>query len=97
MKILNHRQIEQKVKRLAIAILAHNYGEPEIILAGINNNGMVFAEMLLQEITFLSDIPITLTRIRLNPANPLKTEVLLEMAPLEFMQQRVEQETPPIK
>ncbi len=82
MKILNQRQIAQKVKRLAIEILEHNYGEPEIILAGINNNGMVFAEMLLQQLTEISNVPITVTRIYLNPAKPLATEVLLEM-PLE--------------
>ncbi|MFK7982351.1 MAG: phosphoribosyltransferase family protein [Saprospiraceae bacterium] len=81
MKILNERQIAQKVKRLAIEILEHNFGEPEIILAGINNNGMVFSELLLQELTNMSNIPITVTRIRLNPANPLSADIILEMPP----------------
>lgn len=79
MKILNQKQIQQKVKRLAIEILEHNLGEKELILAGINNNGMVFAELLLQELVSITDIPITVTRIRLNPAKPLASEVLLEM------------------
>ncbi len=83
MKILNERQIAQKVKRLAIEILEHNFGEPEIILAGINNNGMVFSELLMQELTRISNIPITVTRIRLNPANPLASDILLEMPPTE--------------
>ena len=81
MKILNERQITQKIKRLAIEILEHNFGEPELILAGINNNGMVFSELLLQELTKISDMPITVTRIRLNPANPLKSDIILEMPP----------------
>ena len=81
MQILNERQISQKIKRLAIEILENNFGEPEIILAGINNNGMVFSELLMREITEISDIPITITRIRLNPANPIKTEIQLEMPP----------------
>ena len=83
MKILNDRQIAQKVKRLAIEILEHNFGEPEIILAGINNNGMVFSELLLQELTKISNTPITVTRIRLNPANPLASDIILEMPPEE--------------
>jgi len=83
MKILNERQIGQKVKRLAIEILEHNFGEPEIILAGINNNGMVFSELLMQELTNMSNIPITVTRIRLNPANPLAADIILEMPPEE--------------
>jgi len=81
MKILNERQIGQKVKRLAIEILEHNFGEPEIILAGINNNGMVFSELLMQELTNMSNIPITVTRIKLNPANPLAADIILEMPP----------------
>jgi len=83
MKILNERQIGQKVKRLAIEILEHNFGEPEIILAGINNNGMVFSELLMQELTNMSTIPITVTRIKLNPANPLAADIVLEMPPEE--------------
>jgi len=81
MKILNERQISQKIKRLAIEILEHNFGEPELILAGINNNGMVFSELLMQELTKISNIPITVTRIRLNPANPIKSDIILEMPP----------------
>lgn len=81
MKILNERQIVQKIKRLAIEILEHNFGEPELILAGINNNGMVFAELLMQELTKISTMPITVTRIKLNPANPLKSDIVLEMPP----------------
>jgi len=81
MKILNERQISQKIKRLAIEILEHNFGEPELILAGINNNGMVFSELLMQELTKISNIPITVTRIKLNPANPIKSDIILEMPP----------------
>jgi len=81
MKILNQRQIQQKVKRLAIEILEHNFGEKELILAGINNNGMIFADLLLQELVAMTDIPITITRILLNPAKPLSSEILLEMPP----------------
>lgn len=81
MKILTDRQIAQKIKRLAIEILEHNFGEPELILAGINNNGIVFAELLLQELTKISDMPITITRIQLNPANPLDSDIIIEMPP----------------
>ncbi len=81
MKILNDRQIAQKIKRLAIEILEHNFGEQELILAGINNNGMVFSLLLLEELTKISDMPITVTRIQLNPANPLKSDIILEIPP----------------
>lgn len=78
MKILNHRQIQQKIKRIAIQIWERNYEQSEIILAGINNNGITFAELLLQELLLITDLTVTVTRIQLNPAAPLHSPVHLE-------------------
>lgn len=75
MKILNHREIRQKTKRLAIEIIEHNYEAKEIILAGINNNGMAFAQMLYQELGRVTKIKLNLTTIKLNPADPLGHEI----------------------
>ncbi len=88
MQILSDRQIKQKLKRLAIEILENNYQEEEIIFAGINNNGMGFAQMLLNELKGITQIKLSLTRIRLNPANPISEEVSLEM-PLEELENKV--------
>lgn len=80
LKILDERQIKQKIKRLAIHILENNFNQKEIILAGINNNGMGFAKLLFEELQSLSDTTtFTLTRIRLNPAKPLSSDVEVEM------------------
>ncbi len=79
MKILNHRQILQKIKRLSIEILEHNYSEPEIILAGINQNGLAFARLLQAELQILTEIPIKLSSIHLNPADPLSEEVKIAL------------------
>lgn len=81
MKILDDRQIRQKIKRIAIEILEHNFGEQEIVLAGLNNNGLGFAQLLLDELLPImpDDMNVTLTRIRLNPANPVEYEPYIEM------------------
>lgn len=79
MKILDHKKIQQKVKRLAIEILEHNYDESELILIGINNRGMQVALLLMEELKQLKSIDIILTRIRLNPADPLGGPIELEM------------------
>lgn len=89
MKILNHREIKQKIKRLAIQMLEHNYDEQEIILAGINNNGTAFAEILKRELEDITEIPVRLTRIRLNPADPVKQEVRLELEDEELIDRSV--------
>ncbi len=88
MKILDHRQIVQKIKRLAIEIVEQNYNEKQIILAGINNNGYHFAQLLLPEFDEFTGLEVLLTRIRLNPADPIAHPISVEM-PLEEMEDKV--------
>jgi pyrimidine operon attenuation protein / uracil phosphoribosyltransferase len=84
MQVLGNRQIVQKVKRLAIQILERNYNEQEIILAGINNNGVVFAQLLLNELITMSNKSFVLTQIKINPANPIANEVQIDL-PIESL------------
>jgi pyrimidine operon attenuation protein/uracil phosphoribosyltransferase len=79
MQILNQKQIKQKIKRLAIQILEKNYNESEIIFAGINNNGLGFAKQIKREIKKVSDTLITVTQIKLDPANPLSKDIEIGM------------------
>jgi len=81
MKLLNHHQIQQKIKRLAFEILENNYDEEEVILAGINNNGLSFARLLLDQLKGISDVYFSLTRIELNPADPLSADIRIDLAP----------------
>ncbi len=85
MQILHQKQISQKIKRLAIQILENNYNESEIIVAGINNNGLRFANLIVDELKSLArGKSILLTSIRLNPANPVGGEVTIDM-PLDSL------------
>lgn len=88
MKILDENQIRQKIRRLTIEILERNLNEPEIILAGINNNGLEMANLLMQELIGRTEANITLTRLRLNPASPVNHPIVLEM-PIEGVQDKV--------
>ncbi|MEM8907329.1 MAG: phosphoribosyltransferase family protein [Bacteroidota bacterium] len=88
MKLLDQKQIKQKIKRLAIEILEHNHQEKEIILAGINNNGTAFAHLLFEQLEKLSSAKIQLTRIMLSPANPLERPIEVAMS-LDDLQNKV--------
>ena len=88
MQILQHQQIDRIVKRLAIEIVEQNIEEKEIFLAGINNNGMHLAQLLMNELLDISDIKYTLTRLKINPAAPLDNEILLEF-PAEKLKDKV--------
>jgi len=81
MQILEDQKIRQKIKRIAIEIIEHNFEEQEVILAGLNNNGLGFAQLLLAELLPLAPegMELTLTRIRLNPANPIDYDPYIEM------------------
>ncbi len=79
MQLLNEIQIRQKLDRLAYQILENNFGESEIIFAGINNNGYGFAQLLVEALAKISPAALTLTRISLNPAQPTTHPVEVEM------------------
>lgn len=79
MQILNQTQIQQKIQRLAIEILENNYQEKEMILIGINNTGMKFAELLLQRLEAISNIQFELAHISINPPQPLDPPIQLDI------------------
>ncbi len=84
MKILDARKISQKVNRLAIEILENNYNESGIILAGINNNGNRFADLLEAGIAKRSPIKITRATIQLSPAAPLSAPITISLTPAQI-------------
>ena len=78
MQILSENQIKQKTKRLAIEILESNYGESEIYLIGINNNGLNFAKSLGLYMKRNSDLTIHYVNLKVNPASPASDEVIMD-------------------
>ncbi|WP_236978108.1 phosphoribosyltransferase family protein [Membranihabitans maritimus] len=79
MEIIQHRQIKQKIKRLAIQILENNSDRDKIFLIGINNNGFRFAELIKKEMDRLTLASVELVNVRLNAANPLAQSVDLSV------------------
>ena len=71
MQLLTHRQIEAKVTRLAMEILEHNTEENELYILGVNNRGMELARRLTKGLRTLSDAPLHLWNLRIDPREPL--------------------------
>lgn len=61
--ILDKKQIQQKINRIAYQILEDNLDEKEIVLAGIWDRGYKVALRLQQVLSEISEIKITLLRI----------------------------------
>lgn len=64
--ILNKKQIQQKIDRMAYEILEDNLGEKEVIMAGIVEKGYAIAQHLKKVLESISDIKVTLMKIELD-------------------------------
>ena len=69
--ILDSRQIAQKTKRIAYQIYESNSAEKQIILAGIQGNGMIFAKRIAAVLEEVSDLEVTLCEVFINKKKPL--------------------------
>ena len=68
--ILNHQEIDHKIKRIAYQIYESNVEQKEIVLAGIYSNGYVLAEKIKQQLEEISDIKAKLCTVKINKKNP---------------------------
>lgn len=64
--ILDKKQIQQKINRIAYQILEDNLNEKEIVLAGIWDRGYKLAVRLKKVLTKISDLKITMLKVELD-------------------------------
>ncbi|TXE16953.1 phosphoribosyltransferase [Psychroserpens burtonensis] len=69
--ILDHQEIQHKIKRIAYQIYECNVEEKVIILAGIEHNGFILAQKLKQTLEKISDIKPVICKVIINKKNPL--------------------------
>ncbi|MFI5164763.1 MAG: phosphoribosyltransferase family protein [Bacteroidia bacterium] len=82
--ILNARQIQQRIDRIAYQIYENNYLEKEIIIAGIAKNGYELAERISAKLQEISPIKIKLAEIVVNKKDPLKEKVKVNLPEKEL-------------
>ena len=68
--ILNKEQIRHKTKRIAYQIYESNINESEVILAGIKENGFIFAKKIKEALTEISSIEVTLCEVIIDKTKP---------------------------
>jgi pyrimidine operon attenuation protein/uracil phosphoribosyltransferase len=77
-RILVHKQIESKIKRMAYQILENNFREKKIYLAGIKGGGYTLAKMLQAELNELEQVDTTLIEVSIDKEKPLSSPVTLD-------------------
>lgn len=76
--ILNHEEINHKIRRIAFQIYENNVNETEVILAGIDSNGYIFAKKIKEVLQKISNINPILCKVSIdkkNPHLPIKTSI----------------------
>ncbi|MEO5788077.1 phosphoribosyltransferase family protein [Gelidibacter sp.] len=76
--ILNHQEINHKIRRIAYQIYENNVNETEVILAGIDANGYILAKKLKSNLDKISDLKSVLCKVvidKKNPLNPITTSI----------------------
>jgi pyrimidine operon attenuation protein/uracil phosphoribosyltransferase len=68
--ILTNQEIEHKIKRIAYQIYETFVDEDEIVIAGIANNGFVFAKKIASALETISSLKISLCEVKVNKQNP---------------------------
>ncbi|MDO6761793.1 phosphoribosyltransferase family protein [Tamlana sp. 2_MG-2023] len=81
--ILNHSEINHKIRRIAFQIYESNVDENEVILAGIGTNGYIFAKKLKLALQKISDISPVLCKVSMDKKHPW-LEITTSLKPEEY-------------
>ena len=71
--ILNNDEIAFKIKRIAFQIYETFINEEEIVIAGIQGNGTVFADKIAATLKIISPIKVILCEVMIDKKNPSAT------------------------
>ena len=88
-KILQHEEIQHKIKRIAYQIYEANVDEPEIIIAGIEGGGLSFAKKIQSVLQQITDAKIVLCTVYMDKKNPLASGVSTSIPELEYADRSV--------
>ena len=70
--ILDQKQIDHKIRRIAYQIFENNVSEKEVVIAGIFENGFIFAKKIKNVIEKISPIKIIMCKVMIDKKNPIE-------------------------
>jgi pyrimidine operon attenuation protein/uracil phosphoribosyltransferase len=87
--ILDAREINHKIERIAYQIYETFAAEKEIILAGISGNGFVFAKKIEHKLKTISTIKVLLCEVQIDKQNPFN-EITTSLAKVQYEIKNIE-------
>ena len=85
--ILDSKQIQQKINRIAYELFETNFDEPTLYLVGISGQGLILANRLKGILSTISKKQVELIEIKLEKDNPLGNEIILSK-PLSYLENK---------
>ena len=82
--VLDKKQVQQKLDRLAWQIYEQNYKEKEIIIAGIADRGVLLAKKLADKLMEISNIKVKLAAIKVDKDNPFYKDIEVDIQEKEY-------------
>ncbi|MGE0587568.1 MAG: phosphoribosyltransferase family protein [Cyclobacteriaceae bacterium] len=76
--VLSKNQVEQKIRRIGFEIYEHNFKEKAIIIAGIDGQGYLLAQLIAKELENISPIEAKLIKVSLDKLAPSQSEVTID-------------------
>ena len=70
--ILDQKQIDHKIRRIAYQIYENNVSEKEVVIAGIFENGFIFAKKIKKVIEKISPIKVIMCKVMIDKKNPIE-------------------------
>ena len=79
--VLEDSQVRHKIRRMAFEIFENNFEENSIVLAGIEGQGYLLAQLLEKELRSVSTLQVSTTKVLIDKAAPEECEVTLSVEP----------------
>jgi pyrimidine operon attenuation protein/uracil phosphoribosyltransferase len=88
-QILTHQQIQHKIERIAYQIYEANVSEKEIVVAGIEGGGLLFAKKIMSVLEKITEAKIILCKVTMDKKDPLKSGVSTSLSEKEYANKSV--------
>ncbi|QSE98453.1 phosphoribosyltransferase family protein [Fulvivirga lutea] len=76
--VLDNKQVNQKIRRMAFQIFENNFNEKEIVLAGIKNKGYILAQLLQEQLNEIASFKTRLVGVSLDKEAPTQSNISLD-------------------
>jgi pyrimidine operon attenuation protein / uracil phosphoribosyltransferase len=83
-QVLNASQVNQKIKRIAYEIYENNFREKVVVMAGIDGQGYMLAQVLSKELESISQIKALTVKVSLDKLAPQQSEVVIDVEAKEL-------------